>query len=257
LKQSVVPGVDVLPSPLARLGEAIEASRSMLDLPDDWDGEGSPAYDPATWRRAVDFLVEHAVRFWRESGVVIPAPKVRKGPHGTIDLHWRMPGHELLINVPAADEPADYYGDDGADGRRIEGTLDPATYHRWLLQWLTTKPDRGRRSREHPSGAASVAGVITAIGSEHIGQRSAQTESLPLLLGQGPADPDNFVHVLAVTACNDRRGFDAHQVGRPHNLFDLGLIAYDTMMRRHPSLRNNSSIAASIGPKSWSSQCCG
>jgi hypothetical protein len=130
---------DDLPPALAGLAAAVEASRSMLDLTDDWDGEGSPGYDEATWRRAVDFLLGSALMIWHAHGVAIPAPKVRKGPLGSIDLHWRTPTRELLINVPAAaGDLADYYCDDGAGGHPVQGTLDPAREGDDLLLWLAT-----------------------------------------------------------------------------------------------------------------------
>ena len=111
----------------------------MLDLPDDWDGEGSPRYEEATWRRAVEFLLGNALRIWEEQGVVVPTPKVRKGPQGSVDLHWRTPTRELLINVPAdPDAQADYYGDDGTSGHRIKGTLDLAREGHQPLLWLAT-----------------------------------------------------------------------------------------------------------------------
>jgi hypothetical protein len=47
-------------------------------------------------------------------GVVI---SILPGPYGSIDLHWRTPKRELLINVPDdAEGPASYYGDDREEG---------------------------------------------------------------------------------------------------------------------------------------------
>ena len=128
-----------LPPELAHLAVAAEASRAMLDLPEDWDGEGSPGYEDATWQRAVDFLLSNALRVWTEHGIAVPSPKVRKGPLGSIDLHWRTPSRELLINVPADPEATvDYYGDDGAGGHQVKGTVDPAREGQQLLLWLST-----------------------------------------------------------------------------------------------------------------------
>lgn len=126
--------------PLPRyLAAEIDASRSMLELEDDWDGEGSPGYDEATWRRAVDFLVRNALRLNNEYGVALQSPRIRKGPRGSIDLHWRMPNRELLVNIPAKyGVPADYYGDDGAGGQQIKGMLDPEKQGYHLMLWLVT-----------------------------------------------------------------------------------------------------------------------
>ncbi|MGH2534457.1 MAG: hypothetical protein ACRDJW_19490 [Thermomicrobiales bacterium] len=126
-----------LPPSLSHVAAAIVASRSMLDLDDDWDGESSPGYAEAIWRRAVGLLLMSALELVEERGLTAPLPKIRKGPLGSIDLHWRTPSRELLVNVPAdVDEPADYYGDDRAGGHVIKGTLDPDEENDWLMMWL-------------------------------------------------------------------------------------------------------------------------
>lgn len=126
-----------LPSALAHLATALASSRPMLDLQQDWDGQGSPGYREATWRRAADVLLGSVLRLWLECGATTPAPKVRKGPWGSIDFHWQTPTRELLINVPAdPTEPADYYGDDGVGGQPIKGTLGPEQDGDRLLRWL-------------------------------------------------------------------------------------------------------------------------
>lgn len=128
-----------LPPQLGHVVGAIEKSREMLDLPDNWDDEGSPAYDEATWRRAITFLVSNMFGFWQEHGVFPEVPTIDQGPLGSIDLHWQTPTRELLINVPVAtDEPIDFYGDDGHDGHQVKGMLDPDETGLWLLRWLTT-----------------------------------------------------------------------------------------------------------------------
>src|SRR5262245_45212970 len=116
----------VLPEALAPVAFAVVSSRTMLELTDDWDGEGSPGYQQSTWLRAVAFIVDNALAYLEEHGVPVPAPKVRKGPAGSIDLHWREPERELLVNIPAhAATAADYYGDDRSGGHIVKGTLDP------------------------------------------------------------------------------------------------------------------------------------
>ena len=127
----------LLPETLRHLADEIAASRSMLDLQDDWDGEASPGYRDATWARAVDFLVGNAIRLQRQHEVTVPAPEILPGPTGSIDLHWRTPRYKLLVNVPA--DPAAgirYYGDDRNGGNAVEGTISPAGEDDRLLAWL-------------------------------------------------------------------------------------------------------------------------
>lgn len=126
-----------LPEPLAHLAGEIERSRSLLDLEDDWDGEGSPGYTEQTWRRAVDLLVRVATDAWRHWRVAVDAVDVVPGAAGGIGLEWRAPAHELLVRIPAdptADAP--YYGDDGEGGGKIKGTLVTDKPNRWLAAWF-------------------------------------------------------------------------------------------------------------------------
>jgi len=126
-----------LPTPLRVLQTGIALSRSLLDLADDWDDAGAAGYDEATWHRAVTFLVSGVSRLWEENGVRTERADVLPGPRGSIDLDWRTPGHELLVNVPPdPSQPVAYYGDDGTGGRKIKGTLNPTAPNRWLLAWL-------------------------------------------------------------------------------------------------------------------------
>ena len=126
-----------LPGPLASFAAPIVASRAMLDLEDDWDGEGSPAYAEATWQRAVTFLLSNALALYDDYGVATPVPKIGKGPYGSVDLHWRFPGRHLLMNIPVGvDEPGDFYGDDGTGGQQVQGGFDPDEEYPWLMMWL-------------------------------------------------------------------------------------------------------------------------
>lgn len=126
-----------LPIALRTTAEEIARSQSILALEDDWDGEGSPSYAKGTWNRAIALLVDDAISLWDEHGIVVASPRVLAGPHGSIDLHWRTPKRELLVNVPEDPaEPVSYYGDDGQGRYPIEGKLDPNQANRWLLLWM-------------------------------------------------------------------------------------------------------------------------
>lgn len=93
------------------LAEAIHSSRGILELKDDWDEEGSPGYKESTWNRAAEFVKEVASAFHQRFGVRVDPPRILPGPEGSIDIHWKTPERELLINIPSDDEePADYCG---------------------------------------------------------------------------------------------------------------------------------------------------
>lgn len=113
-----------LPSALSGVMEAIERSREITELRDDWDGEGSAGYSVETWKRATDYLRWTALSCWEQFRVAIPPPWIIPGPEGSIDLHWQAETYELLVNVPGAPEKATFYGDH-RNGMFIEGRFTP------------------------------------------------------------------------------------------------------------------------------------
>ena len=130
---------DGLPPELGETAERIERSRAMLDLPPNWDGEGSSAYDSETWREAVGVVVDASLGFWKSRHEVPPAPWISKGPEGSVDILWRRNRRKILINVPFGKRaPITFYGNDLDNDRRVvEGSLDPAQPNAWLVGWLT------------------------------------------------------------------------------------------------------------------------
>jgi hypothetical protein len=61
----------------------------------------------ATWARA------QSIVFWSGN----PDAEVNPGPDDkTVDVHWKAPNWELLVNVPENEnEPVDFYGDNNKD----------------------------------------------------------------------------------------------------------------------------------------------
>lgn len=117
--------------------QEIEASRSILELEDDFDGEESPAYERATWERATGFLRSLAQSVLEHYGVEIDRPRIKPGPDGSIDLHWREPSYEVLINIPSDPrEKPSFYGDDYA-GSFQKGRCELSARSAALL-WLLT-----------------------------------------------------------------------------------------------------------------------
>ena len=80
--------------------DEVTASRSLLDLQDDWDDRGSPGYAEATWTRAVDFLVTLARRLTTERATALISAEVLPGAAGSIDLELRTEHRRLLVSVP-------------------------------------------------------------------------------------------------------------------------------------------------------------
>jgi len=121
---------------LAKIESAIEKSRSILELGDDFDGEGSPGYLKETWERASSFLRQLAATSLDRFSQVAAAPYIDPGPNGSIDLHWKRATCELLVTVPADPNTAPtYYGDDYGKSV-VKGSLDSDANLRVVVLWL-------------------------------------------------------------------------------------------------------------------------
>lgn len=114
----------------------IEQAKKVLELKDDWDDEGSPIFSKDTLDRAIAFLMMHSEQIRKCYHLHLPVPKIGPGPKGSIDLHWKRPAWELLVNIPAnANEMAAFYGDNyGA--QKIKGSVDPRIFNLGLASWL-------------------------------------------------------------------------------------------------------------------------
>lgn len=124
-----------VPTALKSLGDTIERSRWMLELVDNFDGEGSPAYSEETWGAAVTFLLRNAIALWEECHIVIDAPDVRNGPQGSIDIYWNTPSGRLLVNFPPKGQGDPSFYGSTVDGHEVKGTLSPNSENRRLILW--------------------------------------------------------------------------------------------------------------------------
>ncbi len=123
--------------PLWPVADAIEESRRILELEDNWDGEGSPGYLESTWNRAVEFLMTNALALWEDHHIAVDAPAVHNGPNGSIDIYWKTPGGSLLFNVPPENVgDVSFYGSN-KEGGEIKGSLRLDRDNRWLVCWQT------------------------------------------------------------------------------------------------------------------------
>jgi hypothetical protein len=100
----------------------------MLDLADDWDGEGTPGYEEATWRRAVGIVVNSATAFVEvHPDEIPPVPTFMPGEDGSVDILWDTENRRLMMIVPPSDEgPPALHGFDRSDARReIRAMINP------------------------------------------------------------------------------------------------------------------------------------
>jgi len=119
-----------------RLKAEIEQAKRILELHEDWDGEGSPGYSEETLKRAIDFLDTHVEQLWKSFGFRPPIPRIGPGPDGSVDLHWKDASWELLVNIPRdINKMAAFYGDDYGV-QKIRGTVESQKFNLVIAAWL-------------------------------------------------------------------------------------------------------------------------
>jgi len=113
----------------------IEYAKAMLVRSDDED-EDAPRFSKDAFSRAIEFLRAQSTQFRKMLGSFAPTPSIGPGPDGSVDLHWKKQGWELLVNIPAdPGKIATFYGDNyGA--QKIKGSFDPKTFNYGIIAWL-------------------------------------------------------------------------------------------------------------------------
>lgn len=121
---------------VVELLDSIERSKAMLNIRDNWDGEGSPGYSEDTWKRAVNFLLSMRRIAREQFQTQIAAPVISPADQGSIDVFWRNSGRNLLINIPADPmQSASYYGERNPEDT-VCGTARVNSERPDLVAWL-------------------------------------------------------------------------------------------------------------------------
>ena len=115
-----------------------DSARMLLQLGDDWDGEGSAGYADGTIGRMNEFFRQHEGFLFRFWGYSMTIPDIGSGPSDSVDIYWNNEHGSLLVNIPAsAGQSATYSGSD-THGHRSKGSFDPVRIHLGVIQCLKT-----------------------------------------------------------------------------------------------------------------------
>lgn len=83
----------------------------LLDLEDNWDGQGASSYKLDTIQRTKRF-VRAIMDYFTDQRIEISIPKVLPVPNGSLDISWKNNYYRLIINI--SEDPhhlVEVYGD--------------------------------------------------------------------------------------------------------------------------------------------------
>jgi hypothetical protein len=120
------------------LRRVLGKARELTNLADDWDGEGSQGYSTDTLRRVRRFLLAQSFLCKRFFQITLPTPQINPADQGSVDVFWRLPGRQLLLNFPKDEgSPITYYGRDDEGKNTVTGRTAVDELRPDLVAWLT------------------------------------------------------------------------------------------------------------------------
>lgn len=112
----------------------IKAATFILSIENDCNDDDFVPYSDQTLFRATSFLQRLMIHAHSSSIVGIGVPQIGPADHGSIDLFWEKCDRTLLINFPAGESIANYYGKKPKS--EISGRFDPSDARAELVFWL-------------------------------------------------------------------------------------------------------------------------
>ena len=113
------------------LDRLIDESRTIVAPTNDETDSDHPSF--STWDRATKYLRRLSLHA-DIKGYDLPLPRILPAQDGSVDLLWKSGSRGLLINFPAGEEKATYYGK--KPNLQASGVLFTDSAHEELIRWL-------------------------------------------------------------------------------------------------------------------------
>ena len=136
----IAKSVSKLPNELSEMAFAINESKKLLDLQEDWDSEGALIVPKFVWERAAKVLSMYSKWIWENRGIVLLTPSIDAIADGSIDIMWNSPKARLLLNIRNNQTISEghYYGDTYNGENKFKGVLgDLNEVQEFFAYWLT------------------------------------------------------------------------------------------------------------------------
>jgi hypothetical protein len=117
------------------MDEEINAASFILCIENEFESDDFVPYSRSTLSRATEFLRRLMIHAHAANVIGVGVPQVGPADRGSIDLYWETSDRTLLINFPAFESVANYYGKKAKS--EISGRFDPIEARPELALWLT------------------------------------------------------------------------------------------------------------------------
>lgn len=126
---------------IEELLEAIEESRSMLELKENFDGEGFRPIEHSTWEKMKSFLLDKYAPYVKKRNGSIFIPDIYESDDGNIELLFENDNFYLSISIWASDIKPTFYADNkklGKDRDCIKGFVNEfsTSIFDWILMYI-------------------------------------------------------------------------------------------------------------------------
>lgn len=116
------------------IDEEIKSANFILNIENDLESDDFVPYSRETLNRATGFLCRLMICAHTAEVFGVGVPRIGPADHGSVDLHWEKSDRTLLINFPATESIANYYGKKLKS--EISGRFDPSEARAELALWL-------------------------------------------------------------------------------------------------------------------------
>jgi hypothetical protein len=114
--------------------EEIKAADFVLNMENDFEPGDFVPHTQETLSRATGFLRRLTIHAHTANVIGMGVPQIGPADRGSIDLFWEKGDRTLLINFPAHESIANYYG--RKPKSEISGKFDPSESRAELVFWL-------------------------------------------------------------------------------------------------------------------------
>jgi hypothetical protein len=120
------------------VADATEQSRSLINLPEDWDGEGAVRITEETRERALEIFARALNAVAISSLSLLLSPRITPLANGSIDVRWKSPKFTLLVNIsPQSPSEAKFYAVN-SNQQDIRGPIKFDAPDFRFLNWLVS-----------------------------------------------------------------------------------------------------------------------